>query len=39
MLINRQNLHAPRGKQRTCRREAQSRDLVKLQNKDPVYTL
>jgi hypothetical protein len=36
MLIHRQNLHAPRSKQRTGRREAQSRELVKLLKKDPV---
>jgi hypothetical protein len=28
MLIHRQNSYAPRGKQRTGRREAQARELV-----------
>jgi hypothetical protein len=36
MLIHQQNSHAPRSKQRTARREAQIRELVKLLNKDHV---
>jgi hypothetical protein len=38
MLINRQNSHAPHGKQRTGRREAQSHELVKKVKKTLCIT-
>jgi hypothetical protein len=37
MLIHPKNSYGPRGKQRTGRPEAQSRDLVKWLKKDPVH--
>jgi hypothetical protein len=38
MLIHRQNSYAPRGKQRTVRREAQSREPVNKVKELPVLT-
>jgi hypothetical protein len=38
MLIHEQDSYAPRGEQRTARREAQSRELVQLLNKEASHS-